>query len=155
MEDSMARQDTGRLSVARKILLEASQRAMETGEYTISLRCRSKSDAFNIRQSCYTFQRSWIVQIEEQAILDGKDPQLIINETIMKAAWPSASMRYEFVEGVHWLIFEFKRIGTDPNWDELLKDRLIAGPPPRPPAPPKEPQLNSDEIYAMLTEAKQ
>jgi len=148
----MARRDSGRLGVARKILLDASQKAMESGEYIISLKCRSKSDAFNIRQSCYTYQRSWMAQIEEQAILDGKDPQLTLNETVMKAAWPSASMRYELISGEHWLLFEFKRIATDPNWDELLKERMIAGAPPR---PPEEQQLNSDEIYQLLSEVKQ
>jgi len=151
----MPRRDSGRIGVARKILLDAAQKAMETGEYIISLKCRSKSDAFNIRQSCYTFQRSWAAAVEEQAILDGKDPTIVLNETVMKASWPSASIRYEFIEGNHWLLFEFKRIATDPNWDELLKERLVAGPPPRapkPPPPPVEQQLNSDEVYRIISE---
>lgn len=146
----MSKRISGRITVARKILLDASQKAMETGEYIISLRCRSKTDAFALRQSCYGFQRAWQVQVEEQAIEDGRDPQLVLNETMFKAAWPSASIRYEMVEGVHWLIIEFKRIPTDPNWDELIKERLIAGPPPR----SKRDQLDSDAVYKMISELK-
>ena len=131
-------------------MLDASQRAMETGEYTISLRCRTRSDAFNTRQSCYAFQRTWAAQIEDQAIADGLDPQIVLNDTVLKAAWPSASIRYEFIEGVHWLVFEFKRIPTDPNWDEIIQARLVTGPPPR----SRVEQLNSDEIYELIGEIK-
>jgi len=140
---------SGRINVARKILLDASQKAMETGEYLISLKCRSKTDAFALRQSCYGFQRAWQTQIEEQAIEDGRDPQLVLNETNLKAAWPSASIRYEHVEGNHWLVIEFKRIPTDPSWDELIKERMVAGPPTR----TKREQLDSDEVYQLLLES--
>lgn len=143
------RRPSGRQAVARKILLDASQRAMETGEHTISLRCRTRSDAFNIRQSCYSYQRTWAHQVEQQAQIDGKDPSVVLNETVLKASWPSASIRYEFMEGQHWLVLEFKRIPTDPNWDDLIKERMVAGPPPR-----SGERLNSDEIYDLLGEIK-
>ena len=145
----MARRPSGRQAVARKILLDASQRAMETGEHTISLKCRSRSDAFNIRQSCYSYQRTWAKQIEDQAIVDGRDPLIVLNETVLIASWPSASIRYEFMEGQHWLVFEFKRIPTDPSWDVLIQERMIAGPPTR-----SGEHLNSDEIYELLGEVK-
>ena len=132
-------------------MLDASQRAMETGEYLISLHCRTRSDAFNIRQSCYGFQRTWAKQVEDQAIIDGKDPHVALNETMLRASWPSASIRYEFVEGQHWLIFEFKRIPTDPSWDEIIKERMVTGPPPR---SKHGEHLNSDEVYALIAEVK-
>jgi hypothetical protein len=139
------RRPSGRQTVARKIMLDASQRAMETGEHTISLRCRSRSDAFNIRQSCYSYQRTWAHQVEQQAALDGKDPYTVLHETMLKASWPSASIRYEFMEGQHWLVIEFKRIPTDPDWDDLIRERMVAGPPPR-----SGEHLNSDEIYDLI-----
>jgi len=144
----VARRLSGRVNVARKILLDASQKAMETGEYEISLQCRTKGDAFNLRQSCYGFQRNWAQQITEQAISEGRDPELVLNETSLKAAWPSASIRYEHSMGIHWLVISFKRIPTDPSWDDLIKERMIAGPPPR----PVNTRLSSEDIYKMLAE---
>ena len=143
--------NSGRQSVARKILLDASQRAMETGEYSISFRCRNRQEAFNIRQSCYAYQRTWAGEIQAQAIEDGKEPSVVLNETLMKAAWPSASIRYERVGADHWLIIEFKRIPTDPSWDEMIKDRMINGLPPRLPRT----KLRGDEIMKLIGDSNE
>jgi len=144
----MPRKISGRVNVARKILLDASQKALETGEYEISLQCRTKNDAFNLRQSCYSFQRMWATAITEQAEADGLDPEIVLNETTLKASWPSASISYECIQGVHWLVISFKRLSSDPSWDDLFKEKMIAGPPPR----PKSTRLNGEEIYKLLEE---
>jgi hypothetical protein len=136
---------TGRLETGRKVLMDASDKALLTGERVIRLRCRDKDYATTVRQACYSYQRSWIIQIEDQAIADGKDPDLIVNKALLAASWPSASIKYENRDGEHWLLFVFKRIPTDPTWDEIIQADMVAGP-----FPEKQPRLKKEEVLEIV-----
>lgn len=144
------RRTTGRLEAARKLLLNAAQKALEEQQYVIRYRAKSYSDATNLRQACYTYQKSWASKMEDQIEADGLDPAIELPKTLLNASWPSASIRYEFAEGDHWLLFEFKRLGTDPSWEDHVKANLFAGPPKR-----TEPEvIDNEELQQIIGEIK-
>ena len=131
---------TGRVAQARELLLEASRIANETGQHVVGFKMASRSMVTAMRQCCYAAQRGFINQVIREAESDGKDPELYLRATLLDghkgefvdappAIWPTASISYKYAKGSHYIIFQFRRIASDPLWRDMLKENMVVGMP--------------------------
>lgn len=141
----MQRLPSGRTFLARKILMKAAEQAWLEDKRKIWVKCTDEQEVKQIRNACYWYQKKWAAEVQEDAILEGKDPELTLNGALMTATWPSASLSYKFVAGEHWLVIEFKRIASDPSWDDMLSSRMTS-------TAPEEPKLDQGDIINLLDE---
>lgn len=141
---------TGRVFQARALLLKVAQHANESGKRTVWWKASSRAAAFSTRQCCYAAQRSWIKGIVRQADAEGKNPEAWLREQLLDgvkgefvntppATWPGASILYKCVNGEHYLVFEFRRIASDPLWADMITENLSV-------EAPQESKLNASDI---------
>lgn len=138
------------VSQARDLLIAAAAKANEAGVHVVKFEMATRSIAFSTRQCCYAAKRTFLRQIRRQAETEGKSPDKWLRESLLDgvqgefshippATWPNASILYRHVNGKHYLVFEFRRIASDPLWSKIIENKMTPG-------APEEERVNVEQI---------